>query len=76
MHRRQQIATVEFTKETVFENRMEFSNSGIYIVWGKFTVCVYSKYFVNRYIQYIKNMVNSKEKTLMLGKNEGRKRRG
>ena len=56
MHRRQQIATVEFTKETVFENRMEFSNSGIYIVWGKFTVCVYSKYFVNRCIQYIKNM--------------------
>lgn len=35
---------------------MEFSNRGIHIVWGEITACVYSDYFLSRYIQYIKNI--------------------
>lgn len=34
MHKRQRITAAEFTKEIAFENRLEFSDSGIHIVWG------------------------------------------
>lgn len=57
MHTRQQITVVAFTRETALSNKMEFSNSGIHIVWETTTARVSANYSVSGYVQYIKDIL-------------------